>query len=280
MLLTLNGATTHKALLEDDIKTAAAAGYRGLEIDVGKLDQYLLDWWHVPAAEQLRDLFAQQNVQPVSVCTVEGITFTGDQFDLVKRRCRLLAETMKVLGCPYLVVAPGISPRGVRADDVRKETVKVLRSLADEVAPYQVSLAFEPQGFHWSSVRTIGAAWDIVKEVNRAEVGLAIDMVHFALSESPLTDLDRLSGDKIFLVQVADMEPLQTEMAGDVYRVMPGKGAIPLANICSHIKAIGYDGAFSLELYHPALWEQEAVAISREGRSSMARLLKPYYQVD
>ncbi len=280
MLLAFNGATTQKAKLETDIETAATAGFKALEISAAKLDQYLLDWWHIPAAEQLRDLFAEHGVRPVSVTSVEGINFRGDQFDLVKRRCRLLAETMKVLGCPYLVVAPGMAPRGTRSEDARRETVKALRALADEVAPLGVSLAFEPQGFHWSSVRTLGAAWDIVQEINRDEVGLALDAVHFYLGDSPLSDIDRLDPAKVFLFQLGDVESVDKELVGDVHRVMPGDGVAPLGDILRKLKAIGFDGICSLELNRPALWERDPVEVAREGRNAMLRMLRTHFQAE
>lgn len=280
MLLAFNGSTTQKAKLETDIEAAAAVGFKALEIWVAKLDQYLLDWWHVPAAEQLRETFAQHNVRPVSVNSVEGINFRGDQFDLVKRRCRLLAETMKVLGCPYLVVAPGMAPRGARSDETRKETVKALRALTDTVAPYGVSLAFEPQGFHWSSVRTLGAAWDIVQEVNRNEVGLVLDAVHFHLSDSPLSDIDRLDPARVFLLQLDDVEGMDKDLVGDAHRVMPGNGVVPLSDILRKLKAIGFDGICSLELNRPALWERDPVEVAREGHNAMQRVLRPHFQTE
>ncbi len=280
MLLAFNGSTTQKAKLDTDIEAAAAAGFKALEIWVAKLDQYLLDWWHVPAAEQLRETFAQHNIRPISVNAVEGINFRGDQFDLVKRRCRLLAETMKVLGCPYLVVAPGMAPRGTRGDEARKETVKALRALADTVTPYGVSLAFEPQGFHWSSVRTLGAAWDIVQEVNRDEVGLVLDAVHFHLSDSPLSDIERLDPAKVFLLQLDDVESMDKDLVGDVHRVMPGNGVVPLGDILRKLKVIGYDGICSLELNRPALWERDPVEVAREGYNAMQRVLRPHFQTE
>lgn len=280
MLLAFHGATTPKAKLETDIETAAAAGFKGLEIAVTKLDQYLLDWWHIPAAEQLRDLFAEHGIRPISVTSVEGITFRGDQFDLVKRRCRLLAETMKVLGCPYLVVAPGMAPRGTRGEEARRETVKALRALADEVTPLGVSLAFEPQGFHWSSVRTLGAAWEIVQEVNRDEVGLVLDAIHFYLGGSPLSDIERLDPAKVFLLQLGDVESTDKEAVGDVHRVMPGDGVVPLDDILRKLKAIGFDGICSLELNRPALWERDPVEVAREGRNAMLKTLRAHFPME
>ncbi len=280
MLLAFSGASTHKASLEQDIEAAATAGFRGLEISAGKLDRYLQDWWHADAAEQLREMLQKNRLQPVGVSSVDGFNFQGEHFDLVRRRSRTLAEQMKTLSCSTLVVVPGMAPQGTSEKEVRRETTQTLRELADEVAPYGVSLALKLLGFHWCSVRTLSDAWDIVREIDRPDVGLALDMAQLYLAEAKPDDLDRLDPAKIFLVYLNDVESVNRQMAGDVHRVMPGDGVIPLAEYLSHLESLGYDGVCSLEVFHPALWEKDPTDVARRGRGAMQRLLKPYFALE
>jgi len=59
MLLALNGATTMKATLPQDITAASAAGFKALEIWAAKLDTYLEEH----SLEDLECLFDKAGLQ-------------------------------------------------------------------------------------------------------------------------------------------------------------------------------------------------------------------------
>ena len=78
MKLALNGATTMRASLETDLQAAKAAGFDYLEIWKAKLKD--------KSIEELKDLFAQSGVPPLSINSIEHITFRDpENYERIKQ---------------------------------------------------------------------------------------------------------------------------------------------------------------------------------------------------
>ena len=89
MLLAINGATTMKATLPEDIAAASAAGFKALEIWARKMDAYL----EANAVEKLEALFDRANLLPASINSIEFITFRPpEEYQEIKARCRELCR--------------------------------------------------------------------------------------------------------------------------------------------------------------------------------------------
>jgi 2-keto-myo-inositol isomerase len=101
MLIAINGATTMKATLPEDIAAASAAGFKALEIWAAKMDAYL----ESHPVEELRALFDEAGLQPVSINSIEFITFRPpEEYEAIKARCRELCALAQALGCDKIVV--------------------------------------------------------------------------------------------------------------------------------------------------------------------------------
>jgi sugar phosphate isomerase/epimerase len=59
------------------------------------------------------------------------------------------------------------------------------------------------------------------------------------------------------------------ETIRDEHRVYPGDGIAPVAQILRGLKANGFQGALSLELFNRQLWEQDAMDVARTGLEKM-----------
>src|SRR6267142_1991397 len=177
MKLALNGATTMKADLETDIRAAAAAGFDYVEIWAAKLRQFLKEH---PVAE-LKTLFGDSGVKPLSINSIEHITFRdAAAYAQITTECEELAAVAEAISCPYIVVVPGrFPPGGLSSYEVIEETVSVLRELASIAERHSVSLAFEFLGRKDCSVQTLELADEIIQKVNRRNIGLVIDSFHF-----------------------------------------------------------------------------------------------------
>jgi len=71
MKLALNGATTMRADLPTDLQAAKAAGFDYLEIWAAKLRNFLRE----RSTAELADLFAASGLKPLSINSIEHITF-------------------------------------------------------------------------------------------------------------------------------------------------------------------------------------------------------------
>jgi 2-keto-myo-inositol isomerase len=278
MLLGFNGATTMKAALPEDIAAAAQAGFKALEIWAAKMDTYLAN----RSLDDLNALFTRHRVQPVSINSIEFITFrSAEDYALIKARCHELCARADELGCRKIVVVPSPTPEGGASwEEIKTESVRVLNDLADVAAPFGVQLAYEFLGFGWCSVRTLAQCWDIVQAVNRPSVGLVIDTCHFYAGGSQLASIEAVDPEKLLIFHINDVEERPKEMIEDAHRLLPGEGVMPLADILSRLQQIGFDGLCSIELFRPEYWERDPAELAAAARAATMKVLEPYFAVE
>ena len=73
----------------------------------------------------------------------------------------------------------------------------------------------------------------------------------------------------------SDVLGVPRELAGDSDRILPGEGDFSLKPIVEHLRAIGYDGWVSLELFNPTLWQLKPAQVAELGLAALNRLLLP-----
>jgi 2-keto-myo-inositol isomerase len=274
MRLAINGACTMTSDLPTDIAAASSAGFRFLEIWAAKMDRYLQE----NSVEELRALFRKHGVRPASINSIEFITFRGPDYDQIRARCAELSSLAQRLGCPSIVVVPSPTPtRDTSWDEIKTESVKVLRDLGAIAGRFGIDLAFEPLGFGWCSVRTAWAASDIVREVGLKNVGQVLDACHFYGAGSQIDEIERPDPKGIFIFHLDDVEDLPKEAITDAHRLMPGTGVLPLGDILSRLQKIGFDGLTSVELFRPEYWSWPAAEVAREAHRSALAVLSPYF---
>lgn len=274
MKLAINGACTMTSDLPMDIAAAGAAGFHYLEIWAAKMDSYLQQ----NSLSDLKAILHRHRVRPASINSIEFINFRGQEYEAIRTRCLELSALAQGLGCPYIVVVPGPLPnRDIPWDEVKVETVRVLKDLGTIAGSYGINLAFEPLGFGWCSVRTLRAAWEIVRETDRANVGLVLDACHFYTGGSELNEINAIDPGKLFIFHLDDAEDLPKEAITDARRLLPGQGILPLTAICSRLKDIGFDGLISVELFRPEYWTWPPANLAREARRCALQVLEPYF---
>jgi 2-keto-myo-inositol isomerase len=262
--------------LETDLVASASAGFKALELWAAKVDRYLTDH----SQSELSALFQDKRVAPMSVNSIEFISFRGDAYAEIRSRCHELCGIAQAIDCPTVVVVPSPTPsRETSWSDVVEEHVKVLRDLSGIAGEYGVKLAFESLGFGWCSVRTPRGAWEIVQETRRDNVGMVFDAAHFFGGGGLLSEIDRLDPERIFAFHLDDLEDTPKEDVTDARRLIPGLGIVPLNEICRRLKGIGYDGPCSVELFRPEYWEWDPTQLAVKVREAAERILSPYFEL-
>lgn len=271
MKLSLNGATTMKADLPTDIRAAAAAGFEYLEIWAAKLRKYLKEH----SVEDLKKLFAESSVKPLSINSIEHITFSDrDAYARIKSECDELCSISAAIGCPYVVVVPGKLPPGISSSyEVIEESVRVLRDLASIAERHGVALAFEFIGEKDCSVQKLGLADEVVQTVNRRNIGLVLDSFHFHIGGSTIQMIDALDPKRLFIFHIDDAEDLPRERLTDAHRLLPGLGILPLKEITAAFRRIGYDANASVEIFRPEYWERDPFELAREAKAAVEKVL-------
>jgi len=276
MQLAINGATTMKATLRQDIAAAGAVGFDALEVWASKLDDFLED----APINELMELFDKAGVKPASINSIEFITFRSpEEYAVIRARCQELCGRALAMGCDSIVVVPSPTPAGANWDTIKEESTRVLRDLSELAAGYKVKLAFEFLGFSWCSVRTLTHCWDIVQETNRDNVGLVIDTCHFYAGGSDLETIVDVDPCKILIFHINDVEDRDIATIEDAHRLLPGEGVIPLDDILVRLAQTGYDGLCSIELFRPEYWEREPVELAAAARTATLNLVGKYFHI-
>lgn len=271
MKLALNGATTMRADLATDLQAARAAGFDYLEIWAAKLRAFLKE----RSPSELNDLFAESGLSPLSINSIEHVTFRdAPSYESIKQECEELSSIAAAVGCPCIVVVPGRLPQGGAARaDVIAESVRVLNELCDIAARHHVTLAFEFLGQTDCSVPTLDLAAEIVREVGREDLGVVIDSFHFYAGGSTFDMIDALDPELIQIFHINDAEDLPRDQLEDRHRLLPGLGILPLREIVSAFRRIGYDKVASVETFRPEYWGRDPFELARDARIATERVL-------
>jgi 2-keto-myo-inositol isomerase len=253
-----------RASLETDLQAAKAAGFDYLEIWKAKLKD--------KSAAELKDLFAQSSVLPLSINSIEHITFRNPQdYERIKQECRDLSQIAAAIECPYIVVVPGRLPQG--EVDVVEESVHVLTELCDIAAEHGVALGFEFLGQPDCSVPTLGVADEIVRSAARDNLGLVIDSFHFYAGGSNVQMIEKLDPRLIYIFHINDAEDLPRAELEDRHRLLPGLGILPLREMVDAFRKIGYDDVASVEIFRPEYWEQDPFQLARDAKQTAEQIV-------
>lgn len=271
MKLALNGATTMRADLLTDIKAAQAGGFDYLEIWASKLRDFLKH----NSSDQLNQLFLEHNIRPLSINSIEHITFREPEaYENIKQECRELSSVAADINCPFIVVVPGKMPtEGATSIDVIDESVRVLNELCDIAAQKQVRLAFEFLGQTDCSVQTLAEAHEIVRTANRNNLGLVIDSFHFYAGGSTVEMIEALDPGLLYVFHINDAEDRPREELNDSHRLLPGLGILPLRAIISALQRIHYDSVASVEIFRPEYWDMNPFELAKQAREATERVL-------
>jgi 2-keto-myo-inositol isomerase len=172
-------------------------------------------------------------------------------------------------------VVPGRLPQGgVSREAVVAESVRVLNELCDIAAAHDVSLAFEFLGQPDCSVQTLDLAAGIIREAGRMDLGLVIDSFHFYAGGSTVEMIEALDPSRVQIFHINDAEDLPREQLEDRHRLLPGQGILPLREMVSAFRRIGYDKVASVEIFRPEYWERDPFQLARDARAATQTLLQ------
>lgn len=260
-----------RANLETDLSAAQAAGFDYVEIWAAKLREYLKSH----TTSELKQLFVSHKLEPLSINSIEHITFRdASAYELIKQECEELCRIASEIDCPYVVVVPGGLPaQAVTRDEIISESVRVLNELADIATKYDVSLAFEFLGQSDCSVPTLGLAHDIVKRLGRENVGLVIDSFHYYAGGSTIDMVLSLDPKLLYIFHINDAEDLPREQLEDRHRLLPGLGILPLSELTSAFRQIGYDRVASVEIFRPEYWDLDPTKLAQDASEATKAIL-------
>jgi D-psicose/D-tagatose/L-ribulose 3-epimerase len=163
-------------------------------------------------------------------------------------RCRKYLDFVLELGAKNLLLVLGeyIWERQVIPPAEQWQiAVANTRALGQYAAELGVDIALELEPFKLSLLNGVDSMVRFIDEVDQATVRANIDVSHLVLAGIKPEELRRLKG-KAIHVHISDCDG---KVHGDL---PPGRGVVPFEPYLREIKALGIDGAISIELeYSP-----------------------------
>lgn len=249
MKLAISQVCSLNSSLTQDIEDYAAGHCPAIEIWLTKLENFL----QAHDIQRFQDILRSQDIEALVGSFQGGLLADHSEarraaWELFERRLALCHAA----GITTLVVAGDISPplptTGIYP--LRDS----LREAARRAADFGVRLALEFRADAAFANNLETAAW-LVAEVNESNLGLCLDSFHYHTGPSKPEDLQCLTPDNLFHVQLCDLAGVPRELAMDSDRILPGEGDINLAAIISRLRAIDYGGYVSIELMNPHIWQ-------------------------
>jgi sugar phosphate isomerase/epimerase len=277
MRIVHNGNSSMPYPLLMDVRIARETGYDGMLVVGDKLKRYLAEGFSVADAAAALDgvaVLGMNNVRDIERCSGSG-------------RAELLAETQamcelaQAIGCPSIQLLTGpLDPTGpykdplvLDAQQLARETTINLREMGGIGRQFGVSFYIEPLA--WTPLCDLRRILPILDAAGQDNVGLAIDFWHLWNTGALPADVAGIDGALIRSVDVCDgIGPPGTHAGPDQRgrRVWTGAGSIPLKEWVDAVRATGFDGTWSCELFSPQHWQLDPWTTARDLRQLMRYL--------
>ncbi len=264
----LDTATIRPASLEDKVKFAAEAGFDAIEPWDKELETYEQEGGNLKdLGKRIRDLGL---FVPSMIGLWNALPPTKEAFEEsladTRRRMRMAAD----IGCEHVQVIGNTA-----GDDWQQAWVAArYRDLIEigvnefNLRPALVFVKFQP-------IKTFGQALGIALDANHPKAMVIPDTFHMYISGGGFEALKHVKGESIAIFQFADApaSPGADELK-DADRVYPGDGILPLPQILRDLKATGFKGCVSLELYNPNYWKEDLAKVARTGLEKTVEVIR------
>ncbi len=258
----LNTSTirAQKLPLPQIIEIAAKAGYHAIE---PWIDEIIAYQEHGGKLSDLKKQIADHHLTVESaigfaewIVDDEGRRKKG--LEIMKRDMDLVAQ----IGGKRVAAPPmGLTDHEDR--DLLKiaERYRTLCELGDQTG---VVPQVEVWGFS-KTLNRLGSAAMVAIESHHPKACILADVYHLYKGGTDHAAIRFLQGDVLHVLHVNDYPNLPRETINDSDRVYPGDGVAPLDSFFKDLKAIGFRGYLSLELFNAEYYKQDPLHVAKTG---------------
>lgn len=264
----LDTATIRPASMEDKVKIAAEAGYDAIEPWDRELEAYEKEGGNVKdLGKKIKDLGL---FVPSMIGLWNALPPTKEAFEESLKDTRRRMQMAADIGCEHVQVIPNTVGEGWSQKWVADRYREIIEIGINEynLRPALVFVKFFP-------LKSFGQAMGVALDANHPKAMVIPDTFHMYISEGGFEALKHVKGDNIAIFQFADApaSPGPAELK-DADRVYPGDGILPLPAILKDLKATGFKGCISLELYNPKYWEEDHLQVAKTGLAKTLEVIK------
>jgi len=251
--------------LEEKLRAIAATGFTAVEIFENDL---------ISSGARPREIAKLCADLGLSICAYQPFRdFEGmpepqrsRNFGRAERKFDLMQE----LGTDLLLICSNVSPLALGGIDRAADD---FRELGERAARRALRVGYEALawGRHVNDHRD---AWEIVRRADHPAIGIILDSFHTLAPKFPERSIRSIPADKIFLVQLADAPRLELDVLSwsRHFRCFPGQGDLPVADFMQAIRATGYAGPLSLEIFNDQFRAGSAARTAVDGMRSLILL--------
>ncbi|MBW6506231.1 MAG: sugar phosphate isomerase/epimerase and 4-hydroxyphenylpyruvate domain-containing protein [Rhodobacteraceae bacterium] len=247
--------------LAEKIRAAAEAGFAGIEI----FREDIVGFDGAP-----EDIAALAKASGIAITSLQSLrdweASPNDRRDWCDTLAARFLDLAGRLGAPLLVVCA--NTREDALPDPATAAADLAR-LADMAAARGLRIGFEALATS-THVKTYAQAWDIVQRAGRPNLGLVLNAIHTFAAEAPLGGLAALDMDRVLLVHLADAPTTRIDprLMTESFRLLPGQGNLPVAELYAGLMSRGYSGPMSMEIFNDQLRALEPALIARDAMRS------------
>lgn len=259
-----------KLSLVEEIDIAAKAGYHAIEPWMNEIHAF------VEKGGSLREL--RQRIADAGLTTESAIGFANWIVDDDAARAKGLEaarrdmEALRELG-GRRIAAPPVGATNQTDLDLFKAAERY-RKLLELGESLDVIPQLELWGFS-KSLSRLGELAFVAAEAGHPRACVLPDIYHIHKGGSDFEGLKLLAGTAIHVFHINDYpaEPPR-ETIKDADRVYPGDGVAPLVPVIKALYATGFRGFFSLELFNPTYYQQDAALVARTGLEKIRQVVR------
>lgn len=260
----------HKLGLAKEIEVVAQAGYQAIEPWVGSVEEY------VKGGGSLKDL--RKRIEDLGLVVADAIGFAEWIVDDSAQRARGLERAKRdmdlvvQLGGQRIAAPPAGATNQPGLDLLQAaERYRALLELGDQMG---IVPQLELWGFSKNLYR-LGQCVCVAIETGNPKACVLVDVFHLYKGGSDFHGLSLLAAPTVQVFHMNDYPANPPrEQINDSYRVFPGDGIAPLAQILRALTASGGRKVLSLELFNRKYWEQDPLQVARTGLQKMQAVSK------
>ena len=268
----LNTATIRgqKLGIVKEVEVAAKAGYQAIEPWVASIEDYKKQGGSMP---DLKKRIADSGLSVESAIGFpQWIVDDDARRAQGLERAKLEMDLVAQIGGKRLA-APPSGATDVPGLDLLKgaQRYRALLEAGDQIG---IVPQLELWGFS-KNLNRLGQCAAVAIDTGHPKACILIDVYHLYKGGTDIHGLALLNGNAVHTLHMNDYpaEPPR-EKIDDSFRVHPGDGTAPIAEILSILRSMGGKKILSLELFNRAYWAMDASEVARAGLEKMKTAVK------
>ncbi len=259
------------------IDIAKNAGYDAIEPWVSEIDAY------VKAGGTTKEL--RKRLEDAGLKVADVIGFAEWIVEDEARRKKGLEQAKRDMGWAAEIGSPRIAapPVGATGGQSKRDDPKFTQPVIDLLAAADryrallevgkavgVTPIVEIWGFS-KTLRRLGEALCVAAESREGAACILPDVYHLYKGGSDFAGLGLLSAQAVGIFHINDYPKIDRTTITDADRVFPGDGIAPLKEVFATLRASGYTGFVSLELFNRDYWKQNPNEVAKTGLAKMKK---------